>query len=108
MRTKIVIVAIGLISLLLIGARVHPEGTTPARDVRYAERGNAAILYDAHESMRQFHRFRSLANVSYKVMARNARVLGAPCERIDVVQVYSFYGVKTGRYWLGCVEGGYL
>lgn len=95
-------------AVALAGWYVVPAGATSVRDVHYAERGDAGIIYDAHSSMRQFHYLRSLLNVSYKVAARNVRVPGLACPDVTIVRVYTIYGLPWGRYWLGCVESGYL
>ena len=101
-------VVVAVSATLVAGWLIQPEGATKVMDVNYAEAGDPGIIYDAHTYMRQFHTFRSFANTSYRVEARNSRISGVDCPKIDVVRVFTIFGLKVGRFWIGCVESGFV
>lgn len=100
--------ALVVVLAMSAGCFVKPALAISIADVQYSDSGDAALIYDTHNYIRQFHRLRSLLNVSYRVKARGVRVSGVECPSVDVIETFTIYSLRAGDYWIGCVENGYV
>jgi hypothetical protein len=93
---------------------IKPGGSVYRWDVEYGAAGTVADRIQlTKEFTSRYHRLRSLSDVSYKLEHLS---LPAPesvtqvCDTIAVVSTHTLFGLRTGRFWIGCggAESGYL